>query len=522
VSWTPSSKGLSVVESAKFALANPDTARKQREADEAREAAAARQASYNPDPTPTPGKLKELRGLYERNSEVKPKAPASMGSSFLSFLGASSTQSPPPSPSRPAAAKSSAIPRPVASTSAGSEVDAAKRLQTPAPTTAGKSKYSDFINSGRQPSSSGYVPPPVPVTSPPAYVMPTKPSYLPRPPTSPAPTGSPRGTVSASPGLQKFRTPARAGADADDKPVSMTTAIVSVFFYALLLLAALRYEDLYKLSTQIAKDGKLDFPSFGALASLFGGRPSVPLTSPYVGHFNASNVVKRRLTLVQQDFEEALTANGWEPLWTSNNVTVEALDVDGSWPIYVRSFAVFDCKPQKLYDLVNWGNYDATQKVVDPFHESSRLLSNPSSHIKIVRKTTKRPFIMPKREFMMALVEKTHRSSFSVKNVKVRSAPMTLPRDIKVERGILVNAVVNVNTADDVTYPGGKRGASAGYIRAYQDMMGYFVPLASGGTMLVSIMRVDLGPDIPRFAFKTTLGATVSWGMSALRKLSNK
>jgi hypothetical protein len=29
-------------------------------------------------------------------------------------------------------------------------------------------KYSDFINSGRQPSSSGYVPPPVPVTSPPA------------------------------------------------------------------------------------------------------------------------------------------------------------------------------------------------------------------------------------------------------------------------------------------------------------------------------------------------------------------
>ena len=515
-----------MVESAKLALANPDTARKQREADEEREAAAAaaRKASYNPDPTPTPGKLKELRGFYERNSEVKPKAsPAtSAGASFLSFLGASSTLSPPPSPARQASAKASLIPRAVAPSSAGSEVDASKRL-SPAPTTAGKSRYSDFINSGRQPSSSGYVPPPVSAASPPAYAMPQKPSYLPRPPASPMPTAATRGSVApGSPGPLKFRTSQKGAAGENEKPVTVSTAIFSVLFYALLLLAALRYEDLYKLSAQIAKDGKVDFASLGPLAALFGARSSVSLTSPYVGHSNASFVVKKRLGLIEQDFETALTTAGWAPLWQSSNVTVEALSTDGSWPIYVRSFAVFDCTPQKLYDLVNWGNYESTQAAVDPFHESSRLLSNPSSLLKIVRKTTKRPLFMPKREFTVALVEKTHRSAFSVKNVQVRSAPLALPRDIKVDRGILVNAVVNVNAADEILYPGGKRGGGAGYVRAYQDMMGYFVPLAGGGTMLLSIMRVDLGPDIPRFAFKTTLGATIAWGMSALRKLSDK
>ena len=53
-------------------------------------------------------------------------------------------------------------------------------------------------------------------------------------------------------------------------------------------------------------------------------------------------------------------------------------------------------------------------------------------------------------------------------------------------------------------------------------MTGYFVPLKSGGTLLVSMMRVDLGSDIPRFAFKTTLGVTIAWSMGTLQSLSNK
>ena len=101
-STTTPAKTLSVVEKAKM-LADPDTARKQREADEkARDAqTAARKAEYNPDPAPTPGKLKELRGVYEKNpsSETKPKSPgpSALAAWSASIFGANQ-RSPPSSP----------------------------------------------------------------------------------------------------------------------------------------------------------------------------------------------------------------------------------------------------------------------------------------------------------------------------------------------------------------------------------------------------------------------------------------
>ena len=88
-----------------MSLADPDKARKQREAEEkARDAqTAARKAEYNPDPTPTPGKLKELRGVYEKNSSSETKPKASPGPSALAAWGASifraNQRSPPSSPS---------------------------------------------------------------------------------------------------------------------------------------------------------------------------------------------------------------------------------------------------------------------------------------------------------------------------------------------------------------------------------------------------------------------------------------
>lgn len=143
---------------------------------------------------------------------------------------------------------------------------------------------------------------------------------------------------------------------------------------------------------------------------------------------------------------------------------------------------------------------------------------------------------MPKREMTVALAEKTLRSSFKLDDIKIRNAPMKAINSVKIKKGTLMNAVVNVNVNLNLNLgderdsnqgeksgkKGGKKGSGERYIRAYQDMMGWFVPLETGGTLLIGVMKVDLGPDIPRFAFKTALAATVTWSMTALRNLSAK
>lgn len=92
-----------MVEKAKLSLADPEQARKQREAEErARDAqTAARKAEYNPDPAPTPGKLKSLRDVYEKgsSSETKQKSPgpSALAAWSASIFGANQ-RSPPASP----------------------------------------------------------------------------------------------------------------------------------------------------------------------------------------------------------------------------------------------------------------------------------------------------------------------------------------------------------------------------------------------------------------------------------------
>lgn len=520
----------SVVERAKQALANPAAAKKARIEEEARAAAAtaAMKASFNPDPTPTPGKLKELRGLYEKGSDAKAKfAQATASAGIMGWLNSTSrspSSSPAQKPSKMLAPRSGAVAENVTfiTEGAGSDADPKRPVQQ-----LKKSAYADFIQSGRQPSNSGYTPPPIPASSPPAYAMKSPNSYLPPAPPSPTRGGfvgrgtagaaGPAGTSNVAKLASKFNSTDKSVADdIEDGTVNPITVLITVFVYAVALLAAWRYEDVYR----VMKSGGVGLPSIASLG--WFKQSGVSLLSPYVDHGNASWVIKHRLGLIEADFEEVLQSKEWSSLWSGSNVTVEALDKgDGSWPIYVRSFAVFDCKPEVLYNLLNWDHFDSTQRKVDPFHESVRLLSNPSTTIKIVRKTTKRPFVMPKREFALALVEKTHRSHFTIQNVNIRSHPMKPITTVTVERGILVNAIVNVNVIDKVLYPNGKQSSDSGYVRAYQDMMGYLIPLESGGTLLLSMMRVDLGPDIPRFAFKTTLGATVAWAMGALRKLAD-
>ena len=392
-----------------------------------------------------------------------------------------------------------------------------------------KSKYADFINNGKQPSSSSYTPAPIPNKEPPGYAQNKPQSYLPPPIQNISAVSSPRSTVKTmsspkaiSSDIQKrstafTKTVPSKSTDEHEDGVNPITVLLTIAFYALIMLAAWRHDDVYRLCTGSMK---LQFPTtFPTLPNFFASTTK-SMSSPYVGHGNASRVAKYRLSVIESDFEAALTSDGWYTLWTGNNVTVEALDnKDGSWPIYVRSLAVFDCKPEKLYKLLNGENFDKTQQKVDPFHESTTMLSDASDSIKIIRKTTKRPFIFPKRDFALALIEKSHQSSFTIKNVKINTSPMQSIKEIKLDRSILMNAMINVNVGDELLSAFKSKGS---YIRAYQDMVGYFVPLKNGGTLLISMMKVDMGSDIPHFAFKTTLGVTVAWSMGALRTLSNK
>lgn len=152
----------------------------------------------------------------------------------------------------------------------------------------------------------------------------------------------------------------------------------------------------------------------------------------------------------------------------------------------------------------------------------------------------------------VALCEKTLKQSFTLNNLKLRTAPMKTFTSILVPKGTLMNAMVNVNIDLDALVaptkgfswtkafqrfsPGEKdysnektrerqrqKDRKEKHIKAYQDMMGWFIPLPqSGGTLLVFVMQVDLGPDIPHWAFLTAVAATAAWGMDALNKLCNE
>lgn len=164
--------------------------------------------------------------------------------------------------------------------------------------------------------------------------------------------------------------------------------------------------------------------------------------------------------------------------------------------------------------------------------------------------TTQRPLLFPKREMTVALCEKTLKHAFTLTNLRLRTAPMKTFTSILIPKGTQMNAMVNVNVdLDALEFPvknpfwrrfdnknsekgknlvqsrkvwQTKRDRKEKHIKAYQDMMGWFVELKGGGTLLVFVMQVDLGPDIPHWAFFTAVAATAAWSMAALNKLSRK
>jgi hypothetical protein len=145
----------------------------------------------------------------------------------------------------------------------------------------------------------------------------------------------------------------------------------------------------------------------------------------------------------------------------------------------------------------------------------------------------------------VALCEKTLKKSFTIDNIKLRTAPMKAFTSVEVPKGILMNAMVNVNVDLDAAQEISQKASGVGnlfskvfqgkkvspekikqwketHIHAYQDMMGWFIPLESGGTLLVFLMQVDLGSDIPHWAFQTAVAATAAASMRTLNKLTKE
>jgi hypothetical protein len=111
------------------------------------------------------------------------------------------------------------------------------------------------------------------------------------------------------------------------------------------------------------------------------------LQSPWIGQQNATKLINQRLQFIEDKFEKALRRNDWTVLRMVKNVTIEKMNSDdGSWPIYIKTTAIFDAQPEDVFKHLGWQQFDETQRKVDRFHESASLIFPPSHKAKVVRK----------------------------------------------------------------------------------------------------------------------------------------
>eukprot|EP00596_Hydrurales_sp_CCMP1899_P008299 CAMPEP_0119035762 /NCGR_PEP_ID=MMETSP1177-20130426/2960_1 /TAXON_ID=2985 /ORGANISM="Ochromonas sp, Strain CCMP1899" /LENGTH=668 /DNA_ID=CAMNT_0006994481 /DNA_START=128 /DNA_END=2135 /DNA_ORIENTATION=- len=143
-------------------------------------------------------------------------------------------------------------------------------------------------------------------------------------------------------------------------------------------------------------------------SSLFG------LTSPWIGKQNATRLINRRLQTLEEEYTALLGRNDWSTvrMSLSSNVTIESCkSEDVKAPMYIRTTAVFDTSPEELHGYFYSDKYDATQKAVDAYYDSSSLLLSPSEKISVMRKVTKKPYfydmILP-NEITVALVQQNY------------------------------------------------------------------------------------------------------------------
>ena len=111
------------------------------------------------------------------------------------------------------------------------------------------------------------------------------------------------------------------------------------------------------------------------------------LQSPWIGQHNATKLIGQRLQLIQNQYQKIVVRDNWKLLRMSPNVTIETMNADdGSWPLYIRTSAIFDAQPAEILKHLGWLQFDETQRRVDTFHESAELIFAPSHRSKVVKK----------------------------------------------------------------------------------------------------------------------------------------
>ena len=263
-------------------------------------------------------------------------------------------------------------------------------------------------------------------------------------------------------------------------------------------------------------------------------------SSPYISRKNSSKVIRSRYHSIHHDYSNIITLKGWKLLRTSNNVSIETYNHNNdSWPIYIRTTSILNTNINRIIDAFKWDNFDTTQRYIDPFYERSSLLYEEADRwldnvkdIKVIQKITKRPLFYPKREFFLGmLISKQPREIIVRKSMgstvqyaydklkKIQNDKSNSNNFYKIAKNTVINALVNVNIASDSDKKSTSTSTGSRYKRAFQDFVVWFHDIGDNCTLLDIVMKVDMGNDIPRWAFTTTVSTTGVWAMNALNRL---
>lgn len=290
----------------------------------------------------------------------------------------------------------------------------------------------------------------------------------------------------------------------------------------------------------------IDYSGYGLTDILASTSPPSSSSSIVITTTNGDK--KKELTLIQNryiaihdDYIRAMNdVHSWKILRQYNDIVIETSNDNGNatWPLFIKTTAIIHNKPSDLYDIFRWTNFDATQRAIDPFYESSssvRLYDNNNHQhtTRLIYKTTKRPLFYPKRLFTLSALDRVEKKdivvSKSINGLKTK-LPATSNSNSKsnkatnretyiIPAGTLVSSLINVNIKDDK--PIYKLDQ---YVHAYQDFVAWFLPNDddAASTKLMIVMKVDLGADIPRWAFLATVAATGVNSMQKMKKLAAK
>ena len=256
-----------------------------------------------------------------------------------------------------------------------------------------------------------------------------------------------------------------------------------------------------------------------------------------ISNQNATSALNERFALVYDDFIDATNdEKNWKILRTGTNISIETYDGGKNiWPLYIRTTTMIDKPSSNVSSLFEWNLFDKTQRKVDPFYESSSSLyfnDADRNNVRVIQKMTKRPLIFPKREFLLGLLHRTSKSDVVVRKARAKSVSILYDEvdqkfnnDVKaaikenyfiIQKGTKMCALLNVDISPSIN----KNPFNGEHTKAYQDFIAWYTDADKGGkTLLTIVMRVDLGSDIPRWAFLTTVAATGIRSMKSLNSI---